>query len=331
MAYTFGGQSGFYDPQQTDYYVCAKYYPNLALSNCPDFQSQTVFTIHRGNSALKSVTAKSYGFGTVWSPNSNFNASADYYNIRIANEVELQNLDQILRTDSQCLLGNLDPTTPTCQAALAEVVRGPVSGNAANSEAIQNLNVLPINIANEHVSGIVSSLKYSFDLGRWGNLGLQSQYNVTLTHRAQQYPDDPTNDLLHNPFYSSEFKTIANASATWTIDKFSGTLIATRFGRTPNYYAGLDPAGYAAPCSTTAQGYTSCPGTVAPWILYNATLTYGVTDDITLTGAVNNSRNKMPPYDSTAVNYAYYNLVNYNPYGRSYWLEVDWRFGRSKG
>ncbi|HEX4481083.1 MAG TPA: TonB-dependent receptor, partial [Rudaea sp.] len=159
MAYTFGGQSGFYDAQQTDYYVCAKYYPNLALSNCPDFQSQSIFTIHQGNPALKSVTAKSYGFGTVWSPSSNFNASADYYNIRIANEVELQNLDQILRTDSQCLLGNLDPTTPTCQAALAEVVRGPVTGNPANSEAILNLNVLPINIANEHVSGIVSSLK----------------------------------------------------------------------------------------------------------------------------------------------------------------------------
>ena len=328
MAYTFGGQSGFFVGGQTDYYVCAKNYPNLALSDCPDFQSQTLFAVHTGNAALKSVTAKSYGFGTVWSPTSNTNFSADYYNIRINNEVTLQSIDQLLRTNSDCLLGTLDPNSPTCKAAIAQVVRAPGSGTA-NSEAIESLTILPINIANERVSGIISSAKYSLDFGRWGNLALQAQYNVTLSHHSQQFPSDPTIDLLRSPANSSEFKTIANASATWGIDKFSATVLATRYGRTPNYYASLDPAGYAQPCSTTAAGYTSCPGTVAPWILYNASLTYNIDDDLTLTGAVNNIRNKMPPYDRTYIAYPYYNVLNYNPYGRAYWLEVDWRFGRS--
>lgn len=329
MAYTFGGQSGFYTFSNTDYYVCAKSYPNLALPNCPDYQSTTIFAVHSGNAALKSVTAKSYGFGTVWSPTSNFNVSADYYNIRISNEVSLQNIDQLLRTDSQCLLGSLDPTSPTCQAAIAQVQRAPASGNA-NSEAIEGITIFPINIANEHVTGVVAGAKYAFEFGRWGNLALQSQYNVTMSHHFQQYPGDPTIDLLRSPSYSSEFKTIANASATWGIDKISATLLVTRYGRTPNYYASLDPAGYAQPCSTTAAGYTSCPGTVAPWIIYNGSVSYSVSDDITVSGVINNIRNKMPPLDRTYLAYPYYNILNYNPYGRAYWLEVDWRFGRAK-
>ena len=328
MAYTFGGQSGFYQPSTTDYYRCAKLEPGKALGDCTYFASQDPFGIHEGNSKLQSVTAKSYGFGAVWSPFADLDLKADYYNVRINNEVQIQSIDQLLKDESACRLGQLDINSPTCQAALSQVTRSSAT-TGPNAYALQQLVVLPINIANEHVSGILASLHYRYDLGRWGALGFQSQYNVTSKHSFEQYPSDPTHDLLRNPFYSTEFKTIGNASISWDIDKFSATIFGTRYGKTGNYAAQLGSSGYASACTTAADGYVSCPGRVAPWMIYNASLSYNITDDMKISGIVNNVKNSMPPKDSTYTAAPYYNFYNYNPYGRAYWLEFDWRFGRS--
>jgi len=320
MAYTFGGKSGFFLSGQTDYYRCATQQSGVPLPQCQYYNSTSIFGVHEGNAALQSITAKSFGFGGVWSPTANVDFKADYYNVRIANEVSLQSIDQLLRDEANCRLGNLDIHSPTCVAAIAQVQRAPAN-DSPSSEAIQQVTVLPINIANERVSGIYSTVHYRHDIGRWGNLALEANYNVTLKHSAQLYPTDPVIDLLRQPYYSTEFKTIANASATWTVDKFSTTLFATRYGRTPNYIASTNTTGYGTPGA----------GTLAPWILYNGSVAYNITDDLRVSGIVNNIFNKMPPGDSTNVLYPYYNIFNFNPYGRAYWLEVDWRFGRGTG
>ena len=325
MAYTFGGQSGFFQSGNTDYYRCAL--AGGALQDCKYYANQQIQGIHTGNSALQSVTAKSFGFGGVWSPTPDFNVKADYYNVRISNEVTLQSLDQLLRNESDCRLGNLDPNSPTCKAALSQVVR--TSPTAPVPNQITSVTVLPINIANERVNGVLASLNYRYDLGRWGSLGLTSQYNVTLNHKYRQFPGDPEIDYLRNPYYSTEFKTIANASISWDIDKFDVTLFGTRYGKTPNYFAQLNTTGYGAKCSTTSTGYTSCPGTVAPWMIYNGSIGYNFTDDFKVSAIVNNIKNSMPPKDSTYTAAPYYNFVTYNPYGRAYWLEIDYRFGRA--
>ncbi len=321
MAYTFGGQSGFFQGGNTDYYRCAL--AGGPLESCQYFGSTTVQGIHTGNANLQSITAKSYGFGGVWSPTPDFNVKADYYNVKIDNEVTLQSVDTLLRNDSDCLLGNLDINSPTCKAAISQVTRLPPT--AQNANAITSVTVLPINIANEHVSGVLASAAYRYDLGRWGDINLTGSYNVTLKHDYQQFPDDPTLHLLSEPYYSTEFKNIANASVTWNIDKFSATLFGTRYSPTPNYRAQLSPTGYSTPCTT---GYVACPGKVAPWFLYNGSISYNITDDLKISGIVNNIKNSMPPKDPTYVAAPYYNFLTYNPYGRAYWVEIDWRFGR---
>ena len=317
MAYTFGGQSGFFQSGLTDYYRCAQTQaPGAPISDCKYYNNQQVQGVHTGNAALQSITAKSFGFGGVWSPTSNFNVKGDYYNVKISNEVSLQSTDTLLRQDADCLLGNLDINSPTCKAAIAQVVRAPANSPFPN--AIQSVTVFPINIANEHVSGVLASASYRYDMGRWGELDATGQYNVTLKHDYQQYPEDPTIDVIRNPYYSTEFKTIANASLTWAIDKFSATLFAVRYGKTGNYASQLSPAGY------TATGADTLPA----WLIYNGSVSYNITDDIKVSGVVNNIRNKMPPNDPTFTALPYYNQFNYNPYGRAYWLEIDWRFGR---
>jgi hypothetical protein len=43
--------------------------------------------------------------------------------------------------------------------------------------------------------------------------------------------------------------------------------------------------------------------------------------------------NSMPPSDASAnatpgLTSPYYNEFNYNPYGRQFWVEFDWKFGK---
>jgi len=326
MAFSFGGQSGFFQQNVTDYYRCAVVEPDKALADCTYYASQDPFALHHGNPDLKSITAKSFGFGGVWSPSANFNVKADYYNVKIKNEVLLQSIDQLLKTEAACRTGGLDINSPQCVQALSQVDR---AGNTGGQPYhLNQVTVLPINIANEHVSGILATLDYRYDLGRWGALSASAKYNVTLKHSYRRFPDEPTIDLLREPFYSSEFKTIGNASLTWDIDKFSTSVYGTRYGKTPNYWAQLNSDGYATPCGHASANYVVCPGTVPPWMLYNASLTYNITDDMRISGIVNNIKDSGPPRDATYTALPFYNYLSYNPYGREYWLEFDWRFGR---
>jgi outer membrane receptor protein involved in Fe transport len=324
MAYVFGGQSGFYQPGLTDYYRCAIQQPNVPLDQCKYFSDQDPFALHTGNLNLKSITSKSAGFGVVWSPTSNLDLKADYYDIRISNEVQLQSIDALLKTEAACRLGQLDINSAACVAALSQVLRSPPNSNPNLSDALQQVTVFPINIANERVSGIVASLDYNWDVGRFGNLEMGAQYNVTLKHTQQASPSDPVVDLLRQPNqppYSTEFKTIANAHVTWTIGKWSTTLYGTRYGKSPNYNAQI--YGYGTPGA----------GSVAPWMLYSGSVAYNITPDMKVSAIVHNIMNSMPPSDASAnatpgLTSPYYNEFNYNPYGRQFWVEFDWKFGK---
>ena len=313
MAYTFGGQQGFFRRASPTITSARRASPTHRW-RMQRLQQHEYFRVAQWQSGTEIRDGEIVRLRRRVVAAEQLNLKVDYYNIRISNEVALQSTDLLLRQNSDCLLGNLDPNSGTCQAALSQVTR-------SQAGAIQVVNIKPINIAQEHLTGVYASADWRHDFGRWGSLQLQSAYNLILHHYFQTYPEDPTLDYLREPYYSSEFKTIANASATWAIDKFSSTLLVTRYGRTPNYAAGLTPAGYAGPRA----------GTVAPWIIYNGSIAYDVTDDIRISAIGNNLFNKKPPYDSTYTAYPYYSFANYNPYGRAYWLEVNWKFGRSSG
>lgn len=322
MAYVFQGPSGFYS-SATDYYKCDKYEPTTALPDCTWYSYQYKGT-QRGNPDVKPITAKSWGYGVVWSPTNKLTLKADYYNIKISNEVSPLSVNTLLLDEAQCRLGQLSLSSPTCVDALNRVTRTAVNTNPQFSENITNITVGPINVSSERVDGIVASGDWTVDAGRWGDFTFSARYNVTLNHTYQQYPGDPNHDLLHEPQWSSEFKTVANGSVTWDIGKWSTTLLAQRYGATPNYAAQV----YGWGGGTGAYAHA---GTVPPWITYNGSVTYHVTPDITTKLIVNNITDKMPPTDRTWVGWPYYNQFNYDPWGRTIWVELDLHFGAGKG
>jgi outer membrane receptor for ferrienterochelin and colicin len=129
----------------------------------------------------------------------------------------------------------------------------------------------------------------------------------------------PPVDLLRHPNYSTDFKSKGNASLTWLKGEWSATVLANRFGRSPNY-AAYSSDGY------TAKGAAKLPG----WIRWNGSVTYNPIKSLGLSLQVTNLFNKMPPVDHTypGTTSLPYNQDNYNVYGRAMYLEANYKFGQ---
>ena len=329
MGYVFIGPSGFYQGV-TDYYQCELQHPGTPFSNCSSFNSSSINPQIKGtqvgNAYLNPITAKSWGGGVVWSPTSNFDVKADYYDVRISNEVQYQSVNSLLLNDAQCLLGQISATSPICQTAFAAIARTGATG--AIPYLLTGVTIHPINIARERVSGIIASATYSYDAGRWGKFALTGQYNDTLRHTLQLAPGEPTYDLMHNPFYDylsaqggsaigPEYKTILSGTLTWEIGNWTTAVTGLRYGKLANLAAYSNPTVY--------QSYGA--GRVSPWILYNFTAQYDISPDASVGLTVNNVFNTMPPADKSYINWPYYDFGAYNPFGRSYFVDFNYRFG----
>ncbi len=328
MGYVFIGPSGFFQTV-TDYYQCELQHPGTPYNECSAFVSSSInpqiFGTQEGNRNLSPITAKSWGGGVVWSPTSNFDIKADYYDIRIGNEVQYQSDNTLLLDDAQCLLGQIPTTSPVCQAAFAAITRAPA--NATIPYLLTGITSHPINIARERVNGIIASADYHFDAGRYGEFGLYGQYNITLHHTLQLAPGAPTYDLLHDPFYDfeyaqggsalgPEFKSIVDGTLTWNIGHWTTAVTGIRYGRIANF------AVYSNPTEFASFG----AGLMPPWILYNATVKYDIDRDASVALAVNNVFNTMPPVDQSQTAFPYYDQGAYNVYGRSYYMDFNYRF-----
>ncbi len=308
----FQAQSGFFTTV-TDYYQCAlQGYTGANIGNCALANNDTVFGTTQGNKALKPITAKVIDGGIAWSPLERSSVTVDYIHWKISNEVQQQNSDVLLRTESACRLGQLDPASPTCVQALSQVQRD----SAGN---LIQINTPKVNVAEELLDVLVVGLNYTLPAGRFGTFNFQGSYTDTLKHEFTRFPGDTPINYLDSPFDSTEFKTKENISVTWDFHKFGTTLYVERYGLTPNYLAQLVPEGYATPGA----------GRVQTWTIANLSAKYEVLPGLVISANCNNLFNKAPPpdYSQPGTTTQPYNLFNYNAYGREYFVQANYKFG----
>ncbi|MBD8874342.1 TonB-dependent receptor [Rhodanobacter sp. DHB23] len=311
MSAIFLGPSGNYQ-DIIDYYLCATQGGN---KNCSANYSEQVQGNLLSNKDLKPTTAQSWTGGFVWSPISNISVSADFLHIAIQNEIAPQSTDLMMRQEAQCRLGTLnDPGL--CNQVESQVVRNSITGQ------VDTITQYYVNVSNEVTDSVTAEAKYQFNPTPFGTFGLQFDYNGMLKHQYQIYAGSQPINMLANPLYSSEFKSIATGALNWSLhdDTWSSTLYWHRYGPTPNYTAMVDGPSYPG------------AGKVSPWITWNWSLNYTppAMRGLTLSMLVNNLTNKMPPKDMTyATSFPYYNTQNYNVYGREIMLQADWKFGAS--
>ncbi len=246
----------------------------------------------------------------MWSPVDHLSITADYIHWAIDNETDVQSADQLLQVEALCRTGVYPLSSPTCQAALSQVTRNQFG-------QIVSINTPKINISQEGVNAITSAVGYTHSIGSLGTLSGQGSWSALLKHNYQEYPTDPIIDELRDPTYSTDFKTKANASLTWSKNPWSSTVYVAWYGRSPNYLA-------------TVYGYgTPDAGTLSPWTIYNLTARYQLTPALAISLAADNLFNAMPPADHTypGTTSSPYNSFNYNVYGRSYMIDAKYKFG----
>lgn len=304
MNYIYQGKTKGYYESTTDYWACNQ--AGEPLSNC-EFANVVPGSnyVQTGNANLKPENGKSWGYGFVWSPTSEFDVSADYYNIRIDNLVTVIDADSLLRTEASCREGTLNINSPDCQDALHRVVRNPLNA-VLNPGAINYILINPINAAMESTSGFDIGGKWRIRTQGFGTFLWTANFTKVLSHKYQQYSNGPVQDLLHslsNPTDNPEWPDKLMLSLTWSINKWTTTVQAERYGKVPN----------------SAQTAYLSPTTLA-----NLSVNYQFTKNTSLMLIVNNVLDTIKHDDSAG--WPYYDVGYYMPYGRAFWLEFDHKF-----
>lgn len=323
----FQRPSGYFS-SVTDYLNCGRLgFVGSTLAQCPDNVSSDQFQgLTSGNPDLQPIKAKVWSYGLVWAPVESMSMSVDYLHWSINDEVSQLSSDTLSNTQYLCDIGSIDPGSQTCSNAFTLVTRGN-AGKLINGVQllgpITNITTTKLNIANEQVNALSAHFSYGHGIGSLGRLVFDASYSDLLKHTSQAYEIDPSIDLLRHPNYSTDFKTKANASLSWLKDQWSATLYVNRYGRTPNYQAQV---------SDSYEQTADYPlaGRLGAWILYNASVTYNPIKSLGLSLQVTNLFNKMPPADHSypGTTSQPYDTTNYNPYGRSMFLEANYKFGQ---
>ncbi|MFC5472956.1 TonB-dependent receptor plug domain-containing protein [Paraherbaspirillum soli] len=301
MNYIYSSTTRGYYASTTDYYRCALAGHGLAGCEFNNYSPGANY-IQTGSKDLKSENGKSWSYGVVWSPSSNFDVSADFWRIQIDNLVTNLDPDKILRDEADCRAGQLDIHSPTCVDALNRVRRNPANATF-DPNAIQNILVNPINAAQRRTSGLDMSGKWHVKAGGIGDFLLKGNYTLVLSHHFKQFASDPDQNLrdaLDNPDWRSKI----NASLTWVRQQWSSTVQVTRYGSLPN-------------AAGTAR--------TSPFSLVNMSASYQISPAASLSLIVNNVLNSHKEDNSSG--WPYYPVGNYDPYGRQGWLEFNYHFG----
>ncbi|OOG38234.1 TonB-dependent receptor [Rhodanobacter sp. C05] len=306
------GPSDYYT-QVTDYYLCAQ----AQSSNCSEYQT-SVLGESRASRSLQPTTARSWAVGAIWSPDSRFSASIDYIHASIDDEIVAQSTDLLMQQDAQCLLGQINPASAECQA-ITNAVNGQVqrADQGGVPGPVIGITTYYANLANEVTDSLIASGRYQSDPTRLGKFGLQLDYSDMLKHSYQLAPGQPPFDELANPLYSAGFKSVLSGALSWTSPngQWKSTWYGHRYGSSPNYTAATYGAAYAG------------SGWLHPWITFNWSLRYTPIANLDLAVLVNNIANRMPPVDATYTTYPYFNVENYNIYGREILLQATLKFG----
>ncbi|WP_157288368.1 TonB-dependent receptor plug domain-containing protein [Uliginosibacterium gangwonense] len=301
MNYVYSATTRGYYSSSTDYYLCQK--AGQPLSNCDYANVSPGYNYTQvGSKDLKSENGTSFGYGLVFAPSANYDASIDYWNIKIKDLVTNLDPDVLLRTEADCRSGVKDIHSAECVDAISRITRNP-SNSPNNPDAVTNIAVNPINAASERTSGIDISGKLRWSIPQVGSFQFRVAYTRVLTHKYRQFANDPETDLLRS-LSNMDWSNKTITSLTWANGPWGTTLDVTRYGKVPN----ADQSGYTTPLA-----------------LANLSVAYRFTKQTAVSVIVNNLLDTVKKDSSGG--WPFYPVGNYNPYGRQAWLTLESHFG----
>jgi iron complex outermembrane receptor protein len=300
MSYIYTAESKGYYAQSTDYYRCAQ--AGQPIASCEFAKVSPGFNyVKNGSKDLKAENGRSWGLGLVWSPSSSFDASLDFWNIRIVDLVTDLDEDKILRTEADCRTGQADAGSPTCQDAIRRVRRNPDNAVIKPGE-VRDILVNPINAAQESTHGFDVTARYNWKAAGIGQFAIDAKYTKVQSFIYRQFAGDAGVNKVHTRDLSGWPDKLV-ATLSWTAQPWSATVTATRTGKIPDSDTGWVPA-------TT---------------LFNFSASHELSKHTSVTLILNNVFNTTRRDD--AGGWPFYPVGYYSPHGRQGWVEFSHKFG----
>ena len=306
LHYVFTGPGNTH-PSATDYYRCRTEEPGTDFGDC-SYSDEGIVANRSGNRKLRPETSTSINAGMVWAPSSRFDISVDYFNVSLTNQVQDLSIDQLLRDEADCRIGQtssgsaVSASSPTCLDAIARVSRFASGVNAGGLDAVA---VNPINIAREKTSGIDVALHGRLPTS-FGEFSLSMSHTHVFKHSFRQYVGDSAINKLafDSGYYIPRDK--STGSLSWSLDGLQLTVEGRRLGKLPNYDEdGFIKASYS----------------------FNSTLQYDFTDHLRVSLTVTNLFDTKPVRDPGYASYPYYDISWFDTVGRSAFLQLTYKLG----
>jgi iron complex outermembrane recepter protein len=335
MHYVFSERSGSFGTV-TDFTLCRQ--NNIASNVCSIAGANynySAFTSSQGNPALNEETGKSWSAGVVWDIMDNLSFTADYYEIRLNNEVVVQQGTTIIQDEYGCATGNYPltvnqggpfpyaPDSSYCQNIATLIDRDPNNGGR-----ITEIRSGPINIAFRETRGIDANLRYSWETDSYGKFTANLAWSHVLSQRSQAR--DGVAVLSYRDFNSnSDFRSRVRATVSWSKDDWDATVFMNRQGSFPlwsltNYgFTGTPVVPATVPPTFNDDDYLATR--TQPYFTYNISTGYRFNEDFSMRFNINNVFDNHGGFDPTYNSYPY-TWYGYDLIGRSYGLQLNYQF-----
>lgn len=263
-----------------------------------------------GNPNLKPEKSKTFTFGIVLEPVKNLTMSADYFNIKLKDQINA--IDQVSILANSALYGDKIIRCKDIPAALqAELNR--CGADNKDSNAIGYVVTLTDNLGKVNTSGIDFGIGYSLNAGSVGTFAAQWDATWVKSYEYQNSPTDPLKQNVGAYVDSSPvFRWQHTIGLSWTGDRLS-----SRVGI-------RHKSGYTDQNSpTTVVGGPTFYQDVKPYTLVDFSLTGKVTKQFTLTGGVTNLFDTDPPFSNQSTrSQRGYDPRYTDPTGRAYFVRA---------
>ena len=331
MHFVYAGPSGFFT-SVTDRYLCLRDEGDLvgdlngnfitdageswSFVDCT-WSGSGIMGARQGSLTLEEEEGETFTAGFVWEIIDGLTFSADFYDIKLENVVSDLSIGGLVQDEAECRFGvtaggmPVDINSQECQDVFARIERNPFIAGEQNilvSETLDNVTTGPVNRALRDTSGVDTSLRFTKATNRAGTFDAELAWNIVIDNESQQFVGDDILELRDNlQFFDNRSR--ARGVFAWSKSDFSTAVTFLRTGSLPNWAE---------------------TGRCCTHITYNWSASYNVTDEARVSVFVQNVFDENPPRDVTYNRYPYYHEFSFNPYGREWFVQLDYAFGQNR-
>ncbi len=169
-------------------------------------------------------------------------------------------------------------------------------------DQVTRVLINPINVASESVRGLDLKGNWRFDAATMA--GSPRAWPTPWCWSTSTGSSPMIRRDIRNSLDDYQWRSKANGSITWNQGDWTTTLYGNRFGSLPK---------------------TDGSGRIAPYMTYNASVFRQFGENLSVGVIVNNLRDNARRRTGT-VAAGRSTVGNYDPYGRQYWVQLDYRF-----